>query len=54
MNWLASLQQTDLQHEVDILKGSGDNVLVTLLGDLDAVREWFLQLGLLEVASNNR
>ncbi len=55
-DWLASFSQSeDLQHEVDILKSKGvggDHKLVTVLGDLDAVRGWFSQLGVAELKTN--
>jgi hypothetical protein len=51
IDWLATMKNTDLQHEVDILKskGLGDNRLVGVLGDLNAVSGWFAQLGLLNI-----
>lgn len=50
VTWLSKFE--DLQHEVDILKNSGDTRLVTVLGDLDAVKSWLIQLKLLDSIEN--
>lgn len=49
VDWVSKFAyDEDLRHEVDILKSKvvGNRQLVTLLGDLDAVRSWILLLGI--------
>lgn len=53
VKWIATFKDNeDPQHEVDILKGSGDHRLVAVLGDLDAVKSWLTQLGLVDGVVN--
>ena len=48
--WITSLGNESLQHEINILKSKmvGDTHLVSLLGDLETVKETLFRLGLTE------